>query len=214
MRRRARRLHLKCRPKVERTTFRHSLIRRDRRARSSRIGAKNAERDGSATTYESTGIVCSGASNSFGGAMMIIFLMVRRDACCCVSASSQKNEDVFVKDDDFLPLFPKIIGWYSSEKVHKVLSSCPNHKYFLKRPRRFGTRTRRLSTFFAFGHVRFVTLNTHSFLLFFPFHPRMKMSSCVHIFFISSSHRLHFICAHPKRHSCNSFRNYSWPSGR
>ncbi len=73
MRRRARRLHLKCRPKVERTTFRHSLIRRDRRARSSRIGAKNAERDGSATTYESTGIVCSGASNSFGGAMMIFF---------------------------------------------------------------------------------------------------------------------------------------------
>ena len=106
MRRRARRLHLKCRPKVERTTFRHSLIRCDRRARSSRIGAKNAERDGSATTYESTGIVCSGASNSFGGAMMIFFDGASRCVCCDVSASSQKNEDVFVKDDDFLPLFP------------------------------------------------------------------------------------------------------------
>jgi len=104
MRRRARRLHLKCRPKVERTTFRHSLIRRDRRARSSRIGAKKRERDGSTTTYESTGIVCSGASNSFGGAMMIIFLMVRRDACCCVSASSQKNEDSR-KDETTFSLF-------------------------------------------------------------------------------------------------------------
>ena len=42
-----------------------------------------------------------------------------------------------------------------------------------------------MSTFFAFGHVRFVPLNTHSFLL-----RRMKMSSCVHIFL--SHHRTDF----------------------
>ena len=74
MRRRARRLSGKCRPKVERTC-RHSLIvaiaAPVRRALDHR--SKKRERDGRANTYESTGIVCSGASNSFGGAMMIFF---------------------------------------------------------------------------------------------------------------------------------------------
>lgn len=154
MRRRARRLHLKCRPKVERTTFRHSLIRRDRRARSSRIGAKKRERDGSTTTYESTGIVCSGASNSFGGAMMIIFLMVRRDACCCVSASSQKNEDIRKDDEDFFPIFP----WGGTAKKYAFSRVEPQR-------RRFGTGTRRLSTSFFCFRVRCVTLNARSFLL-------------------------------------------------
>ena len=146
MRRRARRLHLKCRPKVERTTFRHSLIRRDRRARSSRIGAKNAERDGSATTYESTGIVCSGASNSFGGAMMIFFDGASRCVCVVMCRRRLKRMKIFY-------LFSQIKGWYLSEKVpHKVLSSSePQKVLFKETPTSLRNhRPRRLSTFFAF----------------------------------------------------------------
>ena len=205
MRRRARRLHLKCRPKVERTTFRHSLIRRDRRARSSRIGAKNAERDGSATTYESTGIVCSGASNSFGGAMMIFFDGASRCVCCDVSASSQKNEDFY--------LFSQIKGWYLSEKVpHKVLSSSePQKVLFKETPTSLRNhRPRRLSTFFAFKKEKKKREEEEK--------KRRKKKNGKRRrrgggdFW---ARRLHFFLrAHPKRHSCNSFRNYSWPSGR
>ena len=65
--------------------------------------------------------------------------MVRRDVCCDVSASSQKIEDVFVKDDDFLPLLPKkIIGWYSSEKVStsslRVRTTSPLYGYVASEP--------------------------------------------------------------------------------
>ena len=164
MRRRARRLHLKCRPKVERTTFRHSLIRRDRRARSSRIGAKNAERDGSATTYESTGIVCSGASNSFGGAMMIFFDGASRCVCCDVSASSQKNEDVFVKDETTFSLFSqnkRVVLKRKSTTQSPLSSSEPQKVLFKETPTSLRNhRPRLLST--SFFYFPFVTLNARS----------------------------------------------------
>ena len=152
--------------------------------------------------------MCSGASNSFGGAMMIFF-----DVCCDVSASSQKNEDVFVKDDDFLPLFPNNRVVLKRKSTQSPLFVEP--QVLFKETPSLRNQDSSFVDFFCFRACTFCHPKHTQFPPFFPFFFTLEWSSCVHIFFISSSsHRLHFICAHPKRHSCNSFRNYSWPSGR
>ena len=137
--------------------------------------------------------------------MMIFFDGASRCVCVVMCRRRLKRMKIFY-------LFSQIKGWYLSEKVpHKVLSSSePQKVLFKETPTSLRNhRPRRLSTFFCFQKRKEKKRGGRKKKMKKNGKRRRRGGGDFW------ARRLHFFLrAHPKRHSCNSFRNYSWPSGR